>query len=477
VSDVLVVGGGPAGLAAARSALARGASVTLVDAGLRLGGQLLRQPVVDPGDPARPGPPVGPSLPRRFHGLAGHPRLEVITGRSVWSIGRELGGTSSAAGGAGAPTLLARLEGQLVCRARAVVLAPGASELLLPFDGWELPGVISAGAAQALLKAQHQLVGRRVVVAGSGPFLWTVAAALARAGATVAAVAEALAFSRLARLAPALALRPARLVEAARYGDTLLRRRVPVLFGHAVVRCEGDGCEGDGAVTRAVLARVGPGWRAVRGTEQVVAADAVCVSFGFVPRLELARQLGVAERRGVHHPGVAALCDEAMGTAVPGVFVAGELTGVAGGEVAEAEGSLAGDSAAGYCGFPPCDSPVATGAARRRLGRARRFAARLDRVYRPGGGLAWAADATVVCRCEDVTAGALRSAIATGARSVRELRSLTRCGMGYCQGRTCGPILQLALRQAAGVHFERSGDLHRRPVAVPVPLGEVGAGD
>jgi thioredoxin reductase/bacterioferritin-associated ferredoxin len=352
------------------------------------------------------------------------------------------------------------------------VLASGASELLLPFPGWELPGVVSAGAAQSLVKAQHQLIGGRILVAGCGPFLLPVAAALSAGGAEVIAVLEAQPLRAAARMAPALLRHPAKLAEAGRYGAQLARRRVALHHGWGVLRAEaGD----DGAVASAVIARLDASWHAVPGSERRIDVDAVCVSFGFVPRIELARQLGVAERASSAHPVACVRHDADMATSVPGVFVAGELTGIAGGEVAEAEGTLAGAAAAASCGLVPGGPAHALDPVRRRLAVARRFADRLERVYRPTGGLSWAGDDTVVCRCEDVPAGALRAAIAGGARSVRELRSLTRCGMGYCQGRTCGPILQLALSQATGIPLEHCGDLHQRPVAVPVPLAEVAA--
>lgn len=475
MADVLVVGGGPAGLAAASTALARGASVCLLDAGSRLGGQLWRQPVLDaplfdtpPGTRARasagrggvapgPGGAVGPSLPARYRHLAGHPRLEVLAGRAVWAVASGEGG------------FVAHLEGGSQRRGVALVLATGASEVAAPFPGWDLPGVVSAGAAQSMLKAHHQLVGRRVVVCGSGPFLLPVAAGLARAGARVVAVLEALPLRQVAATWRPLARRPAKLAEAARYGASLATRRVPLRFGRAVVACEGDG-----EVEEALVSRVGPGLRP-RGALERLAVDAVCVSFGFVPRLELARQLDLAERRHPTGPEVSAAHDGTMASSLPGVFVAGELTGIGGGDLAEAEGVLAGHGAADHCGLPaPPDGALA--AARRAYGAARRFANGLDATFDARAGLQLAADDTVVCRCEDVTAGAVRAALAAGARTVRELRSQTRCGMGYCQGRTCGPVLQVAVAEATGRAVGEVGDLHRRPVAVPMPLGEVATG-
>ena len=177
--ELVVVGAGPAGMAAADAAARRGVAVTLIDSTARLGGQIYRQPLRDSGgcEPARP---AGPTLPARFRSLEDG-RVEMILGTSVWSASR------------GANSFTLRLDAMsggrgTAVEARAVVLATGASELVLPFPGWELPGVFAAGGAQALLKSQHVLVGQRVLVAGSGPLLLPVAASLAHSGAKVVAV-------------------------------------------------------------------------------------------------------------------------------------------------------------------------------------------------------------------------------------------------------------------------------------------------
>ena len=322
--DVVVVGGGPAGMAAAAGAAARGASVALVDSSARLGGQYFRQPLVDDGAGSSP---AGPGLPARFHGLVANARVELRLACNVWSATRTETGFALLLDGGPTPLL----------RSRAVVLATGASELTLPFPGWELPGVMTAGAAQALLKSQKLPAGSRVVVAGTGPFLLPVAATLAKTGARVTAV-EAARPRAVPRALPGFAARPAKLVEAAGYGWSLAGHRVRFLTGRAVIRCEGtDRAE------RAVVAKVAPGWTPIKGSERTIDVDAVCVSYGFVPRLELARQLGAdvaPPTRDVAAGGVA--CNESMASSTPGLFVAGELAGVAGAEVAELEGELAG---------------------------------------------------------------------------------------------------------------------------------------
>jgi glycine/D-amino acid oxidase-like deaminating enzyme len=428
-ADVAVVGAGPAGMAAASAAASRGARVVLVDSYPRLGGQFFRQPLSD--GLGRPGAPAGPKLPERWHSLASHPLVELVLGADVWSASREEEG------------FLVRF-GSASLRSRALVLATGASELALPFPGWDLPGVMTAGAAQALWKSQRLAAGARVVVGGTGPFLLPVAAALAEAGARVTVIEAAPARAHLGVLAALLA-HPGKFLEAAGYAAALAGRPVRFLTGRAVVRCEGAG-----AVERAITSRLGPGWEPLPGTARALEADAVCISYGFVPRLELARQLGESSR---------------------GLFLAGEVAGVAGAEVAELEGELAGRSAASYLGLA---GPAGDERLERHLRAARTFADRLLARYpvRPGWA-SWAGTGTVFCRCEDVAWGEVEAAVAGGARTVREVRNLTRCGMGYCQGRTCGPALELAVAALARRPRGEVGDLHKRPVAVPVPLGAV----
>ena len=475
VTDVVVVGGGPAGMAAAAAAARRGAKVVLVDASARLGGQFFRQPLVDNGVE---GSPAGPKLPARFHGLVDHGRVDLRLGRSIWSASRTSTG------------FVLRLDGEpgSVLRSRAVVLATGASELTLPFPGWELPGVVTAGAAQALLKSQKLAVGRNVLVAGTGPFLLPVAAALADAGARVTAV-EAARLRTAPRVLRGLAAHPAKLAEAGGYGWALARHRVRFLTGRAVIRCEGTG-----RVERAVVARLGPGWSAVKGSEQAVDVDAVCVSYGFVPRLELARQLGAVDAQMSGHlagepttrgpatrgpntvgrPTGVVACDETMASSTPGLFVAGELAGVAGAEVAELEGEVAGHAAATFVGLGDNRLPAERQRLARRLRAGRAFAGSLEALYPVATEwTSWLEGSTVFCRCEQTNWGSVQSAVTQGATTAREVRSLTRCGMGYCQGRTCGPALQLAVAALTGRAGNQVGDLQKRPVAVPVPLGAV----
>ena len=468
--DIAMVGAGPAGLAAALAAAGFGCSVTLIDSGQAIGGQIYRQNTVNSGG-GRSASPDSERLPPRLQRAARHPRVRQLAAASVWHAAPDPaagpdGGfvlrLADAAGRGGAA------PGEL--RVRSVVVATGATELVLPFPGWDLPGVTTAGAAQALLKGQGVTAGTRVIVAGSGPLLLPVAAGLAAAGVRVAAVLEATAAKVSARHAARLAAYPGKLREAAGYAATLARFRVPVRTGHAVIACHGAG-----RVQRAAVARLDRDWRPVPGSQRVETVDAVHASFGFSPALELARALGCADAQHPARPVAAVTHDGDQATSVPGVFAAGEVTGIGGAQLAELEGYLAGASAARYLGrLHPVAYAARTRTLRARLGPARRFAALLDEAYpfRPGW-LDWPGPDTIACRCEDTRWAQIGDAVAAGAGDVRAVKGLTRCGMGYCQGRICGPALQYAVAATAGRPLAEAGDLHARPLLTPVTLDAI----
>ncbi|SFP06898.1 Thioredoxin reductase [Amycolatopsis arida] len=433
---VVVVGGGPAGMAAARAVARTGVAVTLVDSAPLLGGQYHRQDALRGNE--------------RFVLPAGveHRRSTV-----VWALEPVPGGhrVHLRTGPADAPAR----RGDAIDTA-ALVLATGAHDRALPFPGWELPGVYTAGAAQALVKGQRVAVGGRVLIAGTGPFLLPVAVSVLRGGAEVVGVHEANDPVRGWLSTPPGVLAGWRKGgELGRYLALLARHRVPYRLRSTVIAAHGDD-----RVEAVTTVRLDPDWTVVAGTERRIAVDAVCVGFGFTPQLELAVAAGCAVRDG------AVLVDAAQATSVLGVFAAGELTGIGGADLAAAEGAVAGAAAAlrvGGRAVPPV-------AALRRVRAGRRFAAALDRVHpvRPGW-RGWLRDDTLVCRCEEVGYGELRRALADrDARGVRSLKLVSRAGLGPCQGRVCGPtVAELAGLPGGAAAFAR------RPVAAPLRLGEL----
>ena len=370
---------------------------------------------------------------------------------------------------------------EVTLHARAVVLATGAYDLQLPFPGWDLPGVMTAGGVQSLLKGHVVLAGRRVVVAGTGPFLLSVAAGLARSGATVPGVFEAAPPAGWLLRPRALLAARTKVIEGAGYAVDLARHRIGYHTRWTVLRA--DGGDRLRTVTVAPLGRSG---EPVTARARTIAADVLAVGWGFVPQLELPLALGCGTIAGGDGIPVL-LVDAEQRSTVPGVYAAGEICGVGGAALAAAEGQVAGAAAAedligagGGTGTALGTRSRAADSARRRRerrrNRLRSFAAALQRVYPvPDGRLHGLADDTIVCRCEEVTAGAIREvARRDGAGDARTAKLLARPGMGWCQGRICGYAAECVAADAAGTLPQ-----HRpaeRPVAAPISLGAVAGG-
>ncbi|WP_214414532.1 NAD(P)/FAD-dependent oxidoreductase [Sphaerisporangium fuscum] len=450
--DVAVVGAGPAGMAAAVAASGAGLRVVLVDSAARLGGQYFRHapPGFHAGRPGALHHGFG-RFTRLADALAARDLVEVRLGHRVWHVQKDPIGDDAVvvhclAGG--------RDERRTSVRARRLVIATGAHDRPLPFPGWDLPGVFTAGGAQALLKGDLVVAGSRVVVAGTGPFLLPVATGLAAAGARVAGVFEA---NGLFGLGPTIAAHPRKLAEGAEYGYHLARHRIPYLGGHAVIAAHGDT-----ELTHVTVAKLDRDWNP--GQTRTIECDALAVGYGFVPQLELATQLGCATRADRDGTPVVAV-DSGMRTSVPGVYAAGEPTGVGGAELAEVEGWIAGRAVAADLGRPVRAVPALA----RRQARLAAFAgALLDAYPVRDGWKSWLRDDTLICRCEEVPYARIEQARALGATDARSMKLLARPGMGWCQGRVCG--------HAVACLTGEDPQAPRRPVAQPVRLGDL-AGD
>jgi len=467
--NVLVIGAGPAGLAAARAARDAGSAVTILDSSDALGGQFWRH--LPPERPARNEKILHHGWDK-FRGLSesleSDSHVNIVRGAQVWAI--------EVFDGVAVHALIGESDGmkrsRQVFRPDALVLATGAHDRTLPFPGWDLPGVFTGGAAQALAKGERLAVGERVIVAGAGPFLLPVAQSLTLAGSRVLAVLEA---NRVPRLLKGWTPKPWQLLGAASKGAELagyvaghLRHRIPYRLGRAVIAAHGiDRVE---SVTTAKLDAL---WTPIPGTEKTVEVDAVCVSHGFSPRLELAIAAGCAltENRFVE-------VDDRQLTSVDGVYAAGEITGIGGVDLSLAEGEIAGHYAAAT-ESPSTVSPPTAAMRRRRVFTG--FAGRIEAAHGIRSGWPeWLTDATVICRCEEVDFGSMRAAAAaTESESFRSLKLATRAGLGVCQGRMCGRTAEqlLCSLNGAGSHGANGNSggalSDHRPIASPLRIGEL----
>jgi len=389
--DVLVVGGGPAGMAAAVRASECGAQVGILDDNPTLGGQIWR------GD----SPDSALDEAAKWRSLLRSQNVSVLCGKRVFH--QPAPGVLWAEGN----------EDLIELRYKNLIVATGARERYLPFPGWTLPNVMGAGGLQAMVKSGLPIAGKRVVVAGTGPLLLAVAAYLRKHGAVILLICEQAPFRAILRFGASLLKWPAKIAQGLNLRKEIAS--VPLAANSWPVAAKGRG-----AIESVVISRA--------GKLQTIECDYLACGFHLVPNIELPTLLGCEIRGGY------VFTNEFQQTSVPGIFCAGEPTGIGGVELSLLEGQIAGLAAA--------NSKSRAQALFRKRDKMRRFARTLDRTFALRPELKkLATPDTLVCRCEDISYGRLQQH-----SSWRSAKLHTRCGMGPCQGRICGPATQFLFR-------------------------------
>ncbi|MGA8274576.1 MAG: FAD/NAD(P)-binding oxidoreductase [Candidatus Sulfotelmatobacter sp.] len=399
--DVLVIGGGPAGMAAAATAAEQGARVGIVDDNFRLGGQIWR------GEAAVDGTDVDGNDTQ--HKTEAPKWIERLRSSRVTSLCGLRVVHQPAAG-----VLLAENpDGFCELAYKNLVLATGARERFLPFPGWTLPNVMGAGGLQAMVKSGLPIRGKRVALAGTGPLLLAVAAYLHQRGAEIPLICEQASWRGLARFGAALCSWPAKIVQGIQLKRSLAG--IPFSAGSWPLAAHGNETLESVTISRA-------------GKSETIPCDYLACGFHLVPNIELPMLVGCAIGNGYVQ------VDDFQRTNVSSVFCAGEPTSVGGVELALIEGQIAGLAAAGRL--------TDTRRLFRKRDRARRFAQLLDRTFQLRSELrTLPLPETLVCRCEDVSHSRLCEHT-----SWRAAKLHTRCGMGACQGRVCGPATQFLFK-------------------------------
>ena len=456
--DLVIVGAGPAGMAAAIAACRTGLSATLIDENHATGGQIYRQSPVALDGPSRQvdeSAAHGKQMIGELDSLKD--QIEWLPQTSVWGYfpDRKLA--------VRAP------DGWQIIAAQQIILATGAYEYVAPFPGWTLPGVMTPGGAQSMLKGMKVLPGSRILIAGSGPFLLVVAAMLHDAGAEVVGVVETARRRDALPHLPALLSNPKLLRQGQHYFKQLRKARIPLHWGHVVTQA--DGARSLEQVTISPCDAAGKPC----GKTSTIDVDTLCVGYGFIPRTELTQMARCAMEYRELLGGWIPQVDQTLSTSISGVRVAGDGGGVAGAMVAEVEGKLAGLAACHALGALSEDAyELGSAPLIKQLRKLQTFRMALDRIYRIRPGLLdLACSDTTVCRCEEISRKEMEDGIQFGGTNISTLKVITRIGMGPCQGKMCWPTVARLIAEKEGKSVAEIGDLRVRPPLGPLNMSDL----
>ena len=447
--DVAIVGAGPAGLAAAATCARAGVSTVLFDEQPGAGGQIYRSITETPlQDRSVLGPSYwkGEKLVQDFAASG----AQYVPGATVWSVSREREIGVSFGGGS-----------QLLT-ARRVIVCTGALERPFPIPGWTLPGVMTAGAAQILLKSAGAVASGRTVLAGCGPLLWLLASQYLEAGAKLDAILDTTASENRARALPHAL--PFVFSGYLREGLKMMRkvkREVRVIARVTSLRAVGE------SKVNGVAYRCGD------DAEQTLPVDTLLLHQGVVPNVNLAMAIGIEHRWDDVQLCWSPVLDRNGGSSIEGIAVAGDGAGIAGAEAARWRGVLAGIAAARALGATVGRRVEAH--PRNELARAMRGRGFLDALYRPAKAFRQPSGDTIVCRCEEITARQIADTVARGCPGPNQMKIFLRCGMGPCQGRLCGLTVTELIAEGRGVPPQDVGYYRLRPPVKPITVGELAA--
>lgn len=450
VYDVVVIGAGPAGMAAALTSKRRGLKVLLLDEQPQVGGQIYRS--ITSTDSQRE-KILGADYVygKTLAGQIQSEQVECWQGAAVWQVDPD--------------KVVHVLHNNATRRivAQSIVLATGAMERPFPVPGWTMPGVMTAGAGQILLKNASVVPQVPVVLAGCGPLLYLLTAQYIRAGVQIKAVLDTAGGTNW-RLAIAHA---SSLLAGWGYvskGLGLLReiKAAGIPFYKNISQLQ---IQGDGAVSGVSFFSA--------GRQQQIATELVLLHQGVVPNTQVSWSLRAEHRWDEEQLCWVPVLDEFGQTSVPGIYIAGDSAGIGGALVAEMQGELAG---IGIANALAAGSPQSGSEQRDKIRQHLAIRPFLNQQYRPKDEFRIPADNVVVCRCEEVTAGSIREQVKLGCVGPNQTKSFSRCGMGPCQGRQCGLTVTEVIAQAAQLSPQEVGYYRIRPPLKSLSLAQLAAG-
>ena len=455
--DLVVLGAGPAGVAAANVASKEGAEVVIIDENSSAGGQIYRAPPNEfqpqnsfKSDEFREG--------EKQRNILENSNLTALFKHRVWSVSSDL--VVSTVGPNGLSSW----------HARSLIIANGALERIIPFPGWTIPGVIGLAASTILLKSQYVLPGQSTVVAGCGPLLIAVANGIIKSGGKVSAIIDLNSKSDWIKAFPRLLSRPDQLFKGMSWFANIMKAGIKLYGGHAVTNTK----QVDNVLRISIAPINSAGSILDSKNQKIVEGDCLAIGHGLFPSTEITRLL---KAKHIYDPlkgGWVPLIDDDFRSSIPGVYIAGDATGISGAFSAVQKGRIAGMAAVRDLNVMSSQkykakikSELIILKKNENFGKA---AVRLMK-FRPEL-IQTITSETIVCRCEDVFRSEIDEAIESGARDLNQLKAWTRCGMGPCQGRTCSEAIEAILASKVGSR-ELAGQWTGRTPLRPVPIEQI----
>jgi NADPH-dependent 2,4-dienoyl-CoA reductase/sulfur reductase-like enzyme/bacterioferritin-associated ferredoxin len=457
--DVAIVGSGLAGIVAANTLARYKVNIALIDENIHLGGQILRTVPERLGTPAI----FESDMIRR----AGFRLIDNVKKRKISVMNRTV-----VLGIYPERQLLVEENGRsvFIIQPDVILFATGAREKYLPFKGWTLPGVVSTGAVQVLMKGSGVLFSKEILIGGSGPFLSAVAYDYVKNGGRVLGVLDQAPLSAYLPLLTMGLHHVSKLAEGARYVSKLLYAGVRIRHRTRIVQARGEKY-----LQEVITVKVDRKGNPLEGSERTINARGLAVGYGFAPNIELPLLAGCELEYDQAKGGWVVKVGDDLQTSTPNVYAAGEITGIAGALKSLNEGDIAALSILRVLGkIGEREFLLHFKRLTKQRSHHLKFGAYLNSLYKTRDtAIHQIPDETVICRCEDVTMGEIRRAIREGYHTPGAIKKLTRTGMGRCQGRTCGPILYDIISAHTGKPSADISLLSVRPPIKPVTFDSV----
>ena len=435
---VIIVGSGIAGLSAAKMLMGQGLDILVIDESAHAGGQLLRKARLKPSCFSKLEPDrmklKGFDLIRTMNKTPG---VDWLFQAQVLGIFKDR-------------RLLVHIEninapGEkdsekiLEVRAENLILATGARERYLPFKGWTLPGIMSLGSAQILMKSYGVLPSRNTLIAGTSPLMMVLASEILGNKGKVTALLDENSMTKKLAFLPLIKNHWPKLIEGAVYTSRMVMNRVPMLQRYRVIEARGRN-----EFESATMIKITPKGEVISNTEVEFSAGALTIGYGFVPNIELPVQAGCdLEYRENKGGWVVKVGDDTLESSLRSIYAVGEVTGIAGAKKSFIQGKLAAISILKKMGKINAENQKKDVQTLIFLGHQQaEYASFLNRLCQvPKSAYAAIPDETMICRCEEITMGTIKKNIQKGFDTIGSLKKATRCGMGRCQSRICGPVI------------------------------------